>query len=124
MGLSAVARKVSLELTTRWAGTITSMRAVTAIPKPPRDHRGTHFSEAVRRQLDTGLYLQLCSSGGGTRTHNLRINSPLGRSCSRRVGAYDLRRCLATLRVVSRRFAVSRGTRGVQMPGRLVRPAG
>ena len=44
--------------------------------KPPRDHRGTHFIEAVAEQHDTVLYLRVCSSGGGTRTHNLRINSP------------------------------------------------
>jgi hypothetical protein len=43
---------------------------------PPRYHRGTHLIGATGRPLDTGVYLRSCSSGGGTRTHNLRINSP------------------------------------------------
>ena len=50
---------------------------VTTVSKPPRDHRGTHFIDAAAEQLDTGLYLRVCSSRAGTRTHNLRINRPL-----------------------------------------------
>jgi hypothetical protein len=46
---------------------------VTTVSKPPRDHRGTHFVEASARRVDTGFYVRLCSSGDGTRTHNLRI---------------------------------------------------
>ena len=42
---------------------------------PSRDHRGTHFAEAEHRSRGTAIYLRVCSSGGGTRTHNLRINS-------------------------------------------------
>ena len=39
---------------------------VTTVSKPPRDHRGTHFIDAAAEQLDTGLYLRVCSSGAGT----------------------------------------------------------
>lgn len=50
-------------------------------PRRPRNRRGTHFIEAVAEQHDTVLYLRVCRSGGGTRTHDLRINSPLGTCC-------------------------------------------
>jgi hypothetical protein len=43
-----------------------------------RNRRGTtgaHISSRRPPRLDTGFYLRVCSSGGGTRTHNLRINS-------------------------------------------------
>jgi hypothetical protein len=48
---------------------------VRTVLKPSRDHRGTHLAGARTRPPETDFYLQLCSSGGGTRTHNLRINS-------------------------------------------------
>jgi hypothetical protein len=48
---------------------------VRTVLKPPRDHRGTHLVGARARPPETGFYLRVCSSGGGTRTHNLRINS-------------------------------------------------
>jgi hypothetical protein len=75
MGTSVVG-KLSQELTTREARTVAATRRVRSVPKPPRDHRGTHLVGALVRPPETAFYLQLCSSGGGTRTHNLRINSP------------------------------------------------
>lgn len=50
-------------------------------PRRPRNRRGTHFIEAVAEHHDTVLYLRVCRSGGGTRTHDLRISSPLGTCC-------------------------------------------
>ena len=52
---------------------------VRTVLKPPRDHRARHFIEALIDELDTGRYLRAYSSGGGTRTHNLRINSVIER---------------------------------------------
>jgi hypothetical protein len=64
-----------LELTTREARKSPRRDAVRTVLKPPRDHRGTHLVGARARPSETFIYLRVCSSGGGTRTHNLRINS-------------------------------------------------
>src|SRR6266542_4390014 len=60
--------------TTREARTAAATRLVRSVLKPPRDHRGTHFVAASAGAGDTATYLRGSSSGGGTRTHNLRIN--------------------------------------------------
>jgi hypothetical protein len=44
------------------------------ISKPLRDHRGVHLIAAAAEQPAIGRK-HTVSSGGGTRTHNLRINS-------------------------------------------------
>src|SRR3990172_4936607 len=75
-GGSIVLGKLSRELTTQESPTVAAMLlgydGRETVAGPP----GTHFVEANARRVDTGLYLRVCSSGGGTRTHNLRINSP------------------------------------------------
>jgi hypothetical protein len=75
-GEEVMAGKLSLQLTTREARTVAATGRMRTVPKPPRDHRGTHLVGALVRPPETAFYLRFCSSGGGTRTHNLRINSP------------------------------------------------
>jgi hypothetical protein len=68
--------ELSWELTTREARKSPPRGSVRTVLKPPRDRRGTHLIGASADPPETGLYLRVYSSGGGTRTHNLRINSP------------------------------------------------
>jgi hypothetical protein len=75
MGTSLVG-KLSQEMTTREVRKSPRRDAVRTVLRPSRDHRGTHLVGARARPPETRIYLGVCSSGGGTRTHNLRINSP------------------------------------------------
>jgi hypothetical protein len=75
MGTSVVG-ELSQELTTREARTGAAIwrrhDELQTAAGPPRDT----FHRSVSPSARNRLLLQLCSSGGGTRTHNLRINSP------------------------------------------------
>jgi hypothetical protein len=71
-GHSSQDRDVSRDLTIQSTRNTASMGEVTTgletVAGPPRDTSG----RSVNHPPETSFYLQLCSSGGGTRTHNPR----------------------------------------------------
>jgi hypothetical protein len=78
--------------------------------------RATLHSRRRRQQLEAAFYLRFCSSGGGTRTHNLRIKSSVERRRSERPTSPELRVFVSVIPIASRSLTGMR--RGQRSTGR------